>query len=173
MRRSCVFATAVPGFILLKSKEKNAMEEIRVADRQELWKCPANQDIADALERIADLMEAQGADRFRVNAYRRAGRSIGNRKEDIAELVLSEKDRLGKNLRLEDIPHIGKKTASLVREFVRSGRIGLLERLEGEIAPENLFRSVPGVGDELARLIISDSTFMIFDSSFRQRLATA
>ena len=129
------------------------MEEIRVADRKELWNCPANQDIADALERISDLMEAQGADRFRVNAYRRAGRSLGNREEDIAELVLSKRDRPERDRSLEDIPHVGKKIASLIREFVRSGRIGLLERLEGEIAPENLFRSVPGVGDELAKRI--------------------
>jgi hypothetical protein len=107
---------------------------------------PTNQDIAEALDRIADLLEAQGANRFRVQAYRRAARRMAGQERDVAERVLSDE---GDDL--EALPDIGKGIAATVREFAHSGRIGLLDRLEGETAPEDLLRTVPTIGPELAR----------------------
>jgi hypothetical protein len=109
---------------------------------------PDNSDIADALDRIADLLEAQGANAFRVGAYRRAARRVADQDQPVADLVVAE--RGGK---LEDLPDIGKRIAGAIREFVRTGRIGLLDRLEGEIAPEDLMQTVPNIGNELASRI--------------------
>jgi hypothetical protein len=106
---------------------------------------PANADIADALHRIADLLAAQGADRYRVGAYRRSARRIAGLREEVAPWVQGNGDR-----RLEDLPDIGPRIAGLVREFVNTGRMVLLERLEGEIAPEDLFKTLPGVGPALS-----------------------
>jgi hypothetical protein len=107
-----------------------------------------NIDIAGVLERLADLLEAQAADKFRVDAYRRAARQVAAREDDLAEQAVSGADR-----QLEDLPGIGRRIAAVIREFVNHGRVGLLERLEGGLAPENLFRSVPNIGPTLARRI--------------------
>jgi len=51
------------------------------------------------------------------------------------------------------LPDIGKRIAAVICEFVQDGWIKLLERLEGETAPEDLFMTVPGIGPKLSRRI--------------------
>jgi len=111
---------------------------------------PTNEDIADVLERVAGLLEAQGANPFRVRAYRRASRVVDRSEREIAQLADSREGE-----KLEDLPDIGKGIAGSIREFVHTGRLGLLERLEGQVSPEDLFTTVPGIGEELARRIHS------------------
>jgi len=109
---------------------------------------PKNEDIADVLGRIADLLEAQDADRYRVNAYRRAARVIYHLDQSAAKMTTSAADQ-----RLEDLPGIGKSIAGSIRNYVHTGRSGLLERLEGQVSPDDLFTTVPGIGEELAHRI--------------------
>jgi hypothetical protein len=107
-----------------------------------------NQEIADVLTRIADLLEAQDADRYRVEAYRRAAGTIGDLDQSAAELALSNGDE-----KLTDLPDVGKSIARVVAEYVNTGRSGLLERLEGQVSPEDLFTTVPGISGKLAHRI--------------------
>jgi hypothetical protein len=109
---------------------------------------PRNTDITAALDRIADLLEAQGASRFRVSAYRRAAKQIDKQTREVAAWVLEADCR-----ELESLPHIGERIAAIICEFVQDGRISLLERLEGETAPEDLFKTIPTIGPELSRRI--------------------
>jgi len=109
---------------------------------------PKNEDIADVLLRIADLLEAQDADRYRVNAYRRAARVISDLDRSAAEMARFTDDQ-----NLEDLPDIGKSIAGAIRNYVHTGRSTLLERLEGQIEPEDLLTTVPGIGEELAHRI--------------------
>lgn len=111
-------------------------------------KTPSNVDIADALDRIADLLEVQDANKFRVGAYRYAAWQIRTQNKEMATLVFSKDDS-----QLEEVSGVGKGIAAIIREFVRFGRIGLLDRLEGEMTPEYLFRSLPTIGDKLAQRI--------------------
>ena len=111
---------------------------------------PTNQEIADVLERVAALLEAQGANPYRVNAYRKAARLVDRSDRSLVELVLSTEEKL------EDLPDIGKSIGGAIREFVHTGRLLLLERLEGELSPEDLFTTVPGIGEELAKRIYSE-----------------
>ena len=53
---------------------------------------PKNADIAQALNRIADLLEVQGANPFRVSAYRRAAKRINSQEQDVAVRILSKAD---------------------------------------------------------------------------------
>lgn len=46
-----------------------------------------NAEIARLFEELADLMEIQGANAFRLRAYRNASRTIESRSESIAELA--------------------------------------------------------------------------------------
>jgi hypothetical protein len=107
-----------------------------------------NEEIADALERISSLLEVQGASNFRVRAYLNAAATLRDMKTPVSEVLESE-GVIG----LEALPSIGKSIASLISELLSTGRIALLERLEGQASPEELFETVPGIGEKTAHRI--------------------
>jgi DNA polymerase/3'-5' exonuclease PolX len=107
-----------------------------------------NEDVAEVLERIADLLEAQDANPFRVRAYRRAAQTSRGAAEPLARRL----ERGGRKA-LRELPGIGETIASQIEEYLHAGRVGMLARLEGQVSPEDLFTTVPGIGDELARRI--------------------
>jgi DNA polymerase (family X) len=109
----------------------------------------SNSAVANLLNRIADLLEAQGANEFRIRAYRNAANTIRQHETPVAQ-TLHE----GGVEALEVIPGVGERLAPLIAEFVNTGRSTLLERLEGEVAPEEVFLRVPGIGAELAHRIV-------------------
>ncbi len=113
---------------------------------------PTNEEIADVLERIADLLEVQEAESHRVRAYRNAARSVRVQPDPVAAQVPAS---VGESDDLESLPGIGKSIAASIRELVRRGRLGFLERLEGQVSPADLFTTVPGIGEELAHRIES------------------
>ena len=107
-----------------------------------------NQAIADKLRELADLLEQQSANPFRVSAYRRAALSVAACDRSVAELAANE------GLKgLERLPGIGRSIALAIREMLDTGRWMQLERLRGSLDPEQVFRSIPGVGPELASRI--------------------
>jgi len=110
-----------------------------------------NQDVADALERVADLLEAQGENPYRVRAYRAGAQSVRSSPRRVAE-ILEQEGTEG----LDRLPEIGKSLAAAIAELVHTGRLGMLERLEGQISPEDLFTTVPGIGEELARRVYQE-----------------
>ncbi len=120
----------------------------RSARRPSGRRLPPNEDVAHVLERVADLLDVQGANRYRVRAYRQAAQSVRDSASPVAELAVSDPPGT-----LERLPSIGASIGSAIREYAASGRLGMLERLEGQVSPEDLFASVPGIGEELARRI--------------------
>lgn len=111
-------------------------------------KQPGNAEVADPLERIALLLEQQDADRYRVRAYRRAADVVRSHPESIARIA--EGEGLEGLTRLDGIGH---SIGGAIRELVATGRIALLDRLEGQVSPEDLFCTVPGIGEDLAHAI--------------------
>ena len=107
-----------------------------------------NTEIADILDRVADLLEAQQADTFRVRAYRGGARTCRGLERPLVSL-LEEEDLKG----LERLPNIGKSLAASIAECVHTGRLRQLERLEGELSPEHLFTTLPGIGEEFSHRI--------------------
>jgi len=107
-----------------------------------------NEDVADVLERVADLLEAQGENPYRVRAYRAGAGTLRASTQSVAEIL--ERDGLEG---VDRLPHIGKSLAAAIAEIVHTGRLGMLERLEGQVSPEDLFTTVPGIGEELARRV--------------------
>lgn len=88
-----------------------------------------NADIARAFEEIADLLELQGANVFRVRAYRRAAQTLGELNRSVREMVERGEDP-------DELPGIGADLAAKITEIVRTGRCGLLEQLRGEVPAE-------------------------------------
>jgi len=114
-------------------------------------KRPTNEEIADVLEQIADLLESQEANYFRIQAYRDGADTVRTAEKSITELA-----RKGGEEALEKLPNIGKGIAGVISEYVRSGRSDLLEQLQSESGPETLFQTVPGIGEKLARRIVTE-----------------
>ncbi len=109
---------------------------------------PANERVAGKLREMADLLQAQQANPFRVNAYRRAADTVSALDRDVGALF----DQGGIEA-LRALPAVGPGISRAIAEFLGSGRMSQLERLRGELEPETLFQTVPGIGAELARKI--------------------
>jgi len=107
-----------------------------------------NTRIAEYLLEAARLLSAQGAAPHRAAAYRAAGNAIAHYPYDVRGVFEREGVK-----GLDAIPHVGLGIASAVAEMLVTGRWSQLERLRGEVDPATVFRSVPGVGDGLARRI--------------------
>jgi len=108
---------------------------------------PTNEEIAQALDEVGELLAAQDATPFRSLAYHRAAATLRT-----AKLPVSELAKAGTTA-LVELPGIGESLARAILEMVQTGRIGLLERLRGQADPESLLRTVPGIGAGLARRI--------------------
>jgi hypothetical protein len=109
---------------------------------------PSNSDTADLLNEIAAVLEAQHANPHRVRAYRSAASAIDALDEPLADLI----DR-GDGKALQEIPGVGERLSRLIEQYVTTGQCPILGRLEGHLAPEELFTTVPGIGEELAKRI--------------------
>ena len=111
----------------------------------------SNKLIAAQLREIAALLEQQGADRFRVAAYRKGAETIESLAHDAGLLFRTEGFR-----GLTSLPGIGTQIGGTIAEMIRTGRSSQLERLRGTHDPETLLRRVPGIGPKLARLILDE-----------------
>ena len=109
---------------------------------------PSNQEVARKLSRVADLLEAHDANPFRVRSYRRAAEELMAMAAPVGSLYAE-----GGVERLQEIPGVGRALSRSIAEIVETGRLGLLDRLETEDAPEKAFQRLPGVGPELAHRI--------------------
>ena len=100
----------------------------------------ANAEIAELFERYASLLEIEGANAFRVRAYRNAARTIENLPQSAAGMVDEGAD-------LSELPGIGEDLAGKVQAIVESGSFRELDELEGEV-PEGLaaLSDLPGLG---------------------------
>jgi hypothetical protein len=108
----------------------------------------SNNEIANTLDHVADLLELEGESSFRVRSYRNAAQTIRDLDTPVSTLMKQDGEHL-----LKDWPGIGDKLAGSIKEIATTGRLGLAERLEHETWPGQLFTEVPGIGPELARRI--------------------
>lgn len=105
-------------------------------------------EVAARLDEIADLLEAQNANPFRVRAYRRGAEVVRSLQQPLHVLIKDE------GLEgLMHLPNIGHSLARAIERLTFTGRVGLLERLRGQDEPVSLLRTVPGLGPKTAHRI--------------------
>ena len=109
---------------------------------------PDNREIARQLDEVGRLLESQGANPFRFRAYRAAAQTVRRWDSPVSRTATD-----GGHRALEALPHIGRGIAAAILEIVDTGRLRLLDNLEGEVCPEKLLASVPGIGSVLAKRI--------------------
>ena len=104
-----------------------------------------NREIADVFTQVADLLEFQGANPFRVRAYRNGAKKISELNESLSTIAADD------SRRLTDIPGIGKDLAEKIRTLVETGSLPMLAELQREIpAGVVILSRVPGVGPKKA-----------------------
>jgi DNA polymerase (family 10) len=99
-----------------------------------------NEDIARVFDAIADLLEIQGANSFRVRAYRNASREVRGLSQELAKIAAAGAD-------LTELPGIGEALAAKIQEILGTGTCQALKKLERELPPHltDLLR-LPGLG---------------------------
>ena len=95
-----------------------------------------NVEIANTLNEVADLLEIQGANPFRVRAYRNAARTVEGLTRSLSDMVAEEED-------LTELSGIGEDISSYIEEMVRTGELSILQEIKEE---------VPGTLADLLRL---------------------
>lgn len=109
-----------------------------------------NSDVSRTLGRMADLLEIEGANRFRVRAYRNAARTIATLPRNIADMIDDGED-------LTEMEGIGKELAAKIQEIVETGDLEQLEEIEERTPPElaEMLR-LPGLGPKRVKLLYDE-----------------
>jgi DNA polymerase (family 10) len=113
-----------------------------------LQRADENQQVAAQLREAAALLQAQGANPFRVGAYRKAADTVARLDRPVRSLFDA-----GGRTELEALPNVGTGIANAIAEMLVSGSWSQLARLRGTAEPEQLFGTVPGIGPGLAHAI--------------------
>ncbi|MFA5356065.1 MAG: DNA polymerase/3'-5' exonuclease PolX [Candidatus Omnitrophota bacterium] len=108
-----------------------------------------NSEISAIFREIVRILEIKGANLFRIRAYERAAQNIEGLTVDIEEII-----RRGE---LDDIPGIGNDLSAKIKEFVKTGRIKMHERLKKSI-PKGLLDilNIPSVGPKTVKLLYEE-----------------
>lgn len=105
-----------------------------------------NADVARVFNEVADLLEIQGEDAFRINSYRRVARTVADLATDVADIAARGE--------LAQLPGVGKGSAGKIQELLRTGRLALREELAAKV-PVSLLEllEIPGLGPKKAALL--------------------
>jgi DNA polymerase (family 10) len=107
---------------------------------------PRNSDVAEQLELLADLLEIEGEQSFRVLAYRRAATRVRETSTPVAQLALEGKAK--------QLPGIGKTIEEKIIQVVDTGEMLALTKHRAIVPSEVvLFTRLPGLGPKTARRI--------------------
>lgn len=106
-----------------------------------------NAEIAEILERVGDMLEIEGANAFRIRAYRNAARTVADLPRGVAGMVEAGED-------LSELPAIGKDLAGKIAEIVETGHLAMLDEMQGK-TPAGLvdMLGVPGLGPKRVHVL--------------------
>jgi len=106
-----------------------------------------NPEIARTLEEVADILEIQSSNPFRIRAYRNAVRTVET-------VTVPLRRWVEENRQLTDLPGIGKEMANHIKEMVETGTLGFRDELLAEV-PRSLIElmRLPGLGPKKARKV--------------------
>jgi DNA polymerase (family 10) len=117
-----------------------------------------NPEIAVAFDQVADLLEFQGANPFRVRAYRNAANTIRGLPESLARVANDP------NRKLIEFQGIGKDLAAGINALVVAGRLPLLEELQAQIPHTALqMLRIPGLGPKRAAMLFNELKITTLD----------
>jgi DNA polymerase (family 10) len=109
-----------------------------------------NKGIADIFTEIADILDIQGENPFRVRSYRNAARTIADMSQSVQALVKAGE-------KLEEVPGIGKSLQEKIEEIVSTGKCGFLEELRRKVPPGlTELLKLEGLGPKKVKLLYDE-----------------
>lgn len=109
-----------------------------------------NADVSKIFNKLADLLDIQGANPFRVRAYRNAARTVTSLPRNVADMIQENKD-------LSELAGIGKDLAGKIQEIVQTGTLSQLEEVEKETPSElNQLMNVGGLGPKRVKVLYQE-----------------
>ncbi|NNF96334.1 MAG: DNA polymerase III, partial [Halobacteria archaeon] len=109
-----------------------------------------NEDIAIIFDEMADLLEIEGANPFRVRAYRNAVRTIRGLGRELGEMLADGED-------LTRLPGIGKDLAAKIEEILATGHAKALDKLHKEVpASLEALLKIPGLGPKRVKVLYQE-----------------
>lgn len=107
----------------------------------------SNVEVAARLNKLADLLEIEGQNPFRIRAYRNAAKLLKGLQTQVADMILA-------NQPLTDLPGIGQALALKISEIVLTGHLNALDQEEKHIPPDlRDFLLIPGLGPKRVHVI--------------------
>ncbi len=104
-----------------------------------------NQEIAQILVHISEILDIQGENPFKIRAYAKASQQIQNLTYQLSSL--EDKNEIGR------LPGIGEGTAKKIKELLETGKLQYYKDLKrSEYAPLTEFLRIPGMGPKHAKL---------------------
>jgi DNA polymerase (family 10) len=120
-----------------------------------------NADIADLFEEIADLLEIDGANPFRVRAYRNAARTVRSLAVEVSQM-------LDRGEKLTDLPGIGEDLAGKIKEIVETGKSPMLDKLHKTLPPAlSELLKIPGLGPKRVGMLYHELGIETLDQLHR------
>lgn len=106
-----------------------------------------NTEIAEMFSRLAELLEIQGANPFRIRAYRKAAQTIEGLPHSVASMLAEGSD-------LSDLPGIGEDLAAKIQEIVETGHLSLLDQVSSQL-PGQLadLAKIPTLGPKRVKML--------------------
>ena len=109
-----------------------------------------NEDVALIFDELADLLEIEEANPFRVRAYRNAARTVRTLGRELSQMVADEED-------LTELPGIGKDLAAKIKEILTTGHAATLDKLHTEVpASLEALLKIPGLGPKRVKTLYQD-----------------
>ncbi len=110
-----------------------------------------NVAIAEVFDLVADLLEFQNANPFRVRAYRNGARTVRDYPRPMEALLAAP------DCDLTEIPGIGKDLAEKIATLCASGTLPLLEELRAQVPGTVLtLLRIPGLGPKKAAALFNE-----------------
>jgi len=109
-----------------------------------------NNDIADVFDEIADFLEIEGENPFRIRAYRNAAGTVRGLGDELKDMVADNAD-------LTELAGIGKELAAKIREILETGTAKALSKLQARI-PRTVLEilRLPNLGPRRVRVLYRD-----------------
>ncbi len=109
-----------------------------------------NADVAAVFEEIADLLEIEGSNPFRIRAYRNAARTLRDLPREVGAMLDEGED-------LTELPGIGEDLAGKIKEIVETGTATALEEHRKKV-PKTLTEllRIPGIGPKRVKALYRD-----------------
>jgi DNA polymerase (family 10) len=96
-----------------------------------------NSEISAIFSDIAAILALKKDNIFKIRAYEKVARSIGELKEPVAQLVAED--------RLKEIPGAGEAITKKLTELTTTGKLAFYEKLKAEFSERNAVNSSPSL----------------------------